>query len=460
MRRVIKNPGAASIPGLKKKGYKKAGPKYGRNTYVKKAPAAPRPPRPEPPTIPYSEYAKYPFAQRQLYALDQEQAAHQGYVGDRVAPWLAASLQGLTGVNPSQPGLNAQDQQQYLANVQGQVGGALNAAATAVPLNAPSLAPGGISASPTAFLSEAARTAAAQRSSAAIQQAQVQSQLNTLIPNTYAQGAVRALADYQAGLPGLYAQRRNEARNKIDEFILTFEENNRRARVQEAISAQNAQTNAAVSLGQLGLSARELEAELNAPAPEFPGNLPRGFVAVPNDEGGFDIERDPTVPAARAPGSGGGGGGGGNPTNRRTPVQIRQKLTATQQLLGPFPRRPKPVKGVSFEQATDGKWYGIRAKASGAAAGSGGANAPAQENLRQELDTWYFDKIDGKFDPPAATRRVGNWILARKGRFTRNGKADRNAILGLLSGVIGGPTIPSGVAEFLDQHVRPDGRWK
>jgi hypothetical protein len=207
------------------------------------------------PIDPYARYReKYPWAWAQLTDIDRAQASHQQYAG-QVGDWLSKGLQGLTGIDPNQPGYNPAIQQQYMANVAGQVGGALNAAAVATPAQVAAPGMGGVVQGNNAFMGEAARTAAAQRSSAAIQMSQAQAAMNTMQSNTFAQGAMRAYADMQAGLPGLYATRRMEARSKIDQFIMQSEEEARHNRVSEAISAQNAQTNAALSFAQLGLKA-------------------------------------------------------------------------------------------------------------------------------------------------------------------------------------------------------------
>jgi hypothetical protein len=207
------------------------------------------------PIDPYAKYReKYPWAWGQLTDIDRAQASHQQYAG-QVGDWLSKGLQGLTGIDPNQPGYNPAIQQQYMANVAGQVGGALNSAAVATPAQVAAPGMGGVVQGNNAFLGQAGREASAQRSSAAIQMSQAQSALNTMQPNTFAQGAMRAYADMQAGLPGLYATRRMEARSKIDQFIMQSEEEARHNRVTEATNAMNAQSQQALSFAQLGLKA-------------------------------------------------------------------------------------------------------------------------------------------------------------------------------------------------------------
>lgn len=254
----------------------------------------------------YPEYAGVPWAQSQLAGIDRDQASHQAYAG-QVGTWLSRSLQGLTGVDPSSPGLNPQVQQQYLANIAGHVGGALNAAATATPMAPGSTTPGGVVQGNNAFLGEAARTANAQRSSAAIQMAQTVSALNTLQSNIYAQGAVRAYADVQAGLPALYADRRNKARTAIDQFLVESkiaaakaEEDARHNRVTEATGAWNARNNYLIAMGQLGLKADDQAFDQTQDLNAASTPAPYGFVSLP--DGSF--RRDPTVPNASSSGAG------------------------------------------------------------------------------------------------------------------------------------------------------------
>jgi len=440
--------------------------------------SAPKP-APKPPEIPYSEYAAYPFFQRSMIDLDRQQEAHQSYVSDKVNPWLATALRGLTGVDPAQPGFNPAVQQQYLANVQGQVGGALNAAAGAVGPMPMSTAPGGIVASPTAYESDAARTAAAQRSSAALQTAQAQSALNTLQPNTLAQGALMALADYQKGLPGLYAQRRAEQRSKIDQFIMEFEEEKRRADRSAAIQAMQAQANIALAFGEMGLNAKELEAQLNAQPPGMPTNLPPGLVAVPNDQGGWDVREDPSYNSG---GGGGGGGGGGSRGGTSTrDAQGRRRVPWLQEE-GYTRLPPRYVQGgrprvnrqaFDIAQGADGNWW-IRRKGSG---GSGGS-APEPPNKRMGLNTLitslrkdYDPLADGSIadrnagKPKKAAEEVARWIIERKNSFVRGNtrQVDWDKLDRVLLQAIGGGgegSVIWHVGDILRRGYITGGRWR
>lgn len=472
------------------KGYRvvQPGPKWqrqfkdGRPRYVlaTKKPAGPRQPR-QParpgPEIPYSEYADYPFFQRSMIDLDRQQEAAQGYVSDKVSPWLAAALRGLTGVDPAQPGFNPAVQQQYLANVQGQVGGALNAAAGAVGPMPMSTTPGGIVASPTAYESDAARTAAAQRSSAALQSAQAQSALNTLQPNTLAQGAVMALSDYAKGLPGLYAQRRAEQRSKIDQFIMEFEEDKRRADRNAAIQSMQAQANIAMSFGQLGLDAKELEAQLNQQPPGMPTNLPPGLVAVPNDQGGWDIREDPSFQGGGGGGGGGGGSRGGTSTRdaqgrRRVPWLQEEGYTRLppRYVQGGRPRVNRQAFDIA--QGADGNWW-IRRKGSG---GSGGSAQPPNKrmglntlitSLRKDYDPLadgsIADRNAGK--PKKAAEEVARWIIERKNSFVRGNtrQVDWDKLDRVLLQAIGGGgegSVIWHVGDILRRGYITGSRWR
>jgi hypothetical protein len=339
--------------------------------------AAPRGPIPIDPYARYRE--KYPWAWAQLTDIDRAQASHQQYAG-QVGDWLSKGLQGLTGIDPNQPGYNPAVQQQYMANVAGQVGGALNAAAVATPAQVAAPGMGGVVQGNNAFMGQAAREANAQRSSAAIQMSQAQSALNTMQPNTFAQGAMRAYADMQAGLPALYASRRTEARGKIDQFILEFEEEKRQARVQEAISAQNAQTNAALSFAQLGLKADDQAFDQTQDLSESAADQAAAGAPAPygyqRDPATGKLVRDPSVPQASASGS--------TPKAPKGTYNVNE--LRKQGFVGGWKVKPKKApqgaKGT-FVKAANGTWW-IKA---GTGSGTGGTGKPNVGKPAQDVYT-------------------------------------------------------------------------
>lgn len=445
----------------------------------RKPPGRPSP-APKPPEIPYSEYAQYPFFQRSLIDLDRQQQAHQSYVSDKVSPWLAQALQGLTGVDPNQPGYNPAVQQQYLANVHGIVGGALNAAAGAVGPMPMSSTPGGIVASPTAYESDAARTAAAQRSSAAIQSAQAQSALNTLQPNTLAQGAVMALADYAKGLPGLYAQRRSEERSKIDRFIMEFEEEKRRADRNAAIQEMQARANIAIAYAELGMDRQKLEAELNRANQGLP-EAPPGLVAVPTPDGGWEWRTDPTY---QAPGGGGSGGG----TSTRD-AQGRLRVPKLQEdgwtrLPPRYIKNGQPRVNRQLFKVTrgaDGKWW-IKRKDSGSGGGGSTPESPNKRMGQQEAidaltkaydpfgdsDTDTSISVRNQGKPKAAAQEVVRWVLDHKNSFVvgNTRRVNRQMLQTVLQQAVRGNRQKRGsvlwhIFDILNRgYITPDGRWK
>jgi hypothetical protein len=337
--------------------------------------AAPRGPIPIDPYAKYRE--KYPWAWAQLTDTDRAQASHQQYAG-QVGDWLSKGLQGLTGIDPNQPGYNPAVQQQYMANVAGQVGGALNSAAVATPAQVAAPGMGGVVQGNNAFMGQAAREANAQRSSAAIQMSQAQSALNTMQPNTFAQGAMRAYADMQAGLPGLYATRRMEARSKIDQFIMQSEEEARHNRVSEAISAQNAQTNAALSFAQLGLKADDQAfdqtqdlADTAADTAAAATPAPYGYI---RDPATGKLVRDPSIPTASS--------SSGSPTVSNKPLTSSQ--ISSMQGKWKRPKGSPPKLGPGWKQPVwdpgTKRWYAKRAPGGGTT-GTGKPNVgkPAQD---------------------------------------------------------------------------------
>lgn len=242
-------------------------------------------------------YKNYPWAKSALDQIDKDQVAQQDYIANKVSPWLSQSLTNLTGVDPAHPGINTTTQQQYLANVQGAVGGAMSAAQAAAPAGFTTTTPGGIGASPTSYLSGAAQVGAVGRSSSMLQGAQAQSALNTLQPNTQAQAYTYQLAATQAGLPALYAERRATAKSKIDQYIFEFEAKQKQQDIANALASKTALASINLSLAQLGLSKEKLAYEMEKAAKELaqagqvagPGLVYNGSGGVMNDPNVADV---------------------------------------------------------------------------------------------------------------------------------------------------------------------------
>ena len=383
--------------------------------------------------------------------MKNEGKAHQAYVTDKVMPWLSNSLNLLNAYNTDA-------QNTLLGGIQG-ASGAYGVSAALTPMNVASNAPGGAVVGPNSYLTDAGRQQALGTGNVATALANSQAALNKMQPVTLSQGYINALADRAAGLPLIYTKRLNEYAANVNQFIAEaqagaaeaaadqarweaeFTEKNRHNRVSEATSALNAQTNAAFQAARLGLSADDQAFDQSQALAGQSGEVPYGFVRLPNG----DIVRDPSVPSA----SSASGGGKKSTKGTYTPNELKK-----QGFVGGWAVKPKGKVGASAVRATNGRWYAKPGKASTPTTGD------APENLRQELDKWYFGKVDGKYDPPAATRRVGNWILSRKKRFTRkDGTVNFDAIASLLVGVIGGSTIPAGVRDFLKAYI-VNGRWR
>jgi hypothetical protein len=467
LRRVVK-PKRVRVP----KGYKPKKPKQPKKI-VYRTPAQPRRtsttpmvprvsspvPNAAPPVAPPDPYARWrefaPWAIQGAEQIKADQAAHQTYVTDKVMPWLSTSLNLLNAYNTDA-------QNNMLGGIQG-AGGAYGVSAAMTPLNVSSNAPGGAVVGPNSYLTEAGKDFALGSGHVATALANSQAALNKMQPTTLSQGYINAMADRAAGLPLIYTKRLNDYNMQIEQFIgeaqaaaqeaqmeqarweAEFTEDARHNRVGEAISATNAQTNAAIQFGRLGLSASD-QAFDNQPEPPDP----RVGAAPP--PGYF---RDVDGRLVRIPSSGASGGSGAGTSTRD--AQGRLRNPTSQGFVGGWKVKPKKLPAWAkggFTQGADGKWYVKRGST------PSGSTPKAPENLRQELDKWYFSKVDGKYDPPAATRRVGNWILSRKKRFTRkDGTVNFDAIASLLVGVIGGSTVPAGVRDFLAPYV-VNGRWK
>ena len=385
---------------------KKRGGNLGYVTIRKPKPAAKAAPAPAaaaapaPPPGPYDGYRETaPWAIPLLQQIDRDQTFHTQYASG-VGDWLSKALTGLTGVDPANPGFNQTAQQQYLANVAGSTGAALNSAAIAAPPVIDATTGGGIVQGNNAFVGEAARDASAQRSSAALQQTQAQSALNSIQSNTYAQGAIRAFADLQAGLPQIYAERRMEQRGKIDQFIAEqqqaaaeLQEEMRANKVQEAISAQNAQTNAAIQFGRLGLSAEELAQDSAQPT----GPVPTGYVQLPDGR----YVRDPTVPSASS----------AQPRPAPAPSAARGQYPPNKLRKEGYTKL-SPKAGPKWKQnavrATDGSLWIKKGS------GQGGTKPPkpkagsvpfdVQKDLQYSLDNSFIDDTDQSKGTPQLLR--------------------------------------------------------
>lgn len=363
------------------------------------APGAPGTPGAAAPTTPkvntYPEYSDFPAAQRMMANIDRDEAFNLAE-SQKVGDWLKGALTGLTGVDPSQPGLNPALQQQYLANVQGIVGSAMSAAGAGAggPQVTPTT-PGGIAVSPTAYLSQAAQMGNVGRSSAMLQAAQVQSALNTLQPNTQAQAYMRAYADMRAGLPAIYAERRSEARMKIDEFI----EEARNNRATEAISAWNAETNAAIAAGRLGLDATKFGSEQAADVASSSAPVPEGVIRLPDGS----YRNDPTYQQPEAPDA---------PAAAASPKPLTASQISSMQGKWNRPKSSPPKLGLGWKQPVwdpgTKRWYAKRAP--GGSGGStskpkaGSAGFDIQKDLTYSLDNGFIDGTDAGRSIPQLVR--------------------------------------------------------
>ena len=225
------------------------------------------------------QYADQPWAQTIIRQMRADQTHHEGYVSDKVMPWLSGSMTNLANI-----GKAAQDN--FTSQSQAINTGLANAAAAQPGIAAGTS--GAAVADPNAFLANASAAAMASNASTMQQMSEWQGMMGTLQQTTYSQGQIAALSDYAKGLPALYARKRQEAIDGIDKYIAEqaqaeaelaleqakFAETQRSNRVDESIRATNAQTNAAVAFGNLGISATR-EGRLGQPddpAPAAPTN--------------------------------------------------------------------------------------------------------------------------------------------------------------------------------------------
>jgi hypothetical protein len=330
-------------------------------------------------------------------------------------------------------------------------------------------------ADPNAFLANASAAAMASNASTMQQMSEWQGMMGTLQQTTYSQGQIAALSDYAKGLPALYARKRQEAIDGIDKYIAEqaqaeaelaleqakFAETQRSNRVDESIRATNAQTNAAVAFGNLGISATR-EGRLGHPEPPPPvyDNVPEGYVQLPDGT----IKSDPTYVAPDTSGPGGTGKPG---RGEYPPNQLRKEGYR------PLPKGAGPKYRRNATVATDGSlWFkpGTAAKPKT----PGGKDARDIGTLAVELKEKYSGSSDPFSSSPGwvetfdgdvkkVTNAVVSWVLNNRKSFTNadgtfNAKAARQ-VLDALGGTQGNNTT-SRVMRVLMRRIDSGGRLK
>jgi hypothetical protein len=368
-----------------------------------------------------------------LQAIDMAEQSHLGWVNDKVMPWLSGGLTGLAGINSA-----AQDT--YKASMQG-MGGALGVAAGMTPLNT-SAGPGGGTYAPNSWQTKMGGGLAASAGATVDQIGAYQAMINKLQPTTLSMGYMNALADYAKGLPMQYTERRRKYTDEAMSFIAEqqaaaaeMQERERHNRVMEAIGATNAETNAAIGFGRLGLDANDQAFDNTSSTNTEP--LPDGFVWVPDGKGGYKTQRDPNHVA---PGSGSTSGGGGGSVNKDSQGRKKVAVLQTEGYTRLAPRyikngTPKVNRQV-FDVApgADGGWWIKRKKQPGS-----GSTAKVKEygSLTDDLaKKWEgtANPYTGAGTPGWSERFRGNpeqmgaalagWVIENKASFTTNGKFD------------------------------------
>lgn len=420
------------------------------------------------------------WAQNIIRQMRREQTHHEQWVGNTVMPWQSGALTRLANINKA-----AQDQftgqQQAAAQGMAQAGGATPGMVQGVS--------GGAVAGPNAFQQAATAQAMATQASTMGQVAQWQGLMGTLGPTTFSQGQVAALSDYAKGLPVLYAQKRQERVDAMNQYIAEqeqaqaehalemakFEEQQRRNRVDESIRATNAQSNAAIAFANLGLDAAAAAGDQPLAAP---GALPPGFVAVPSDDGGFDIEQDPSyVPPGQGgpapegfvqlpdgryardptyvnPNAGSSGSGGDIKPPYAGWVGGWTKPPSTKQ------REAWKKQGRAAPVKVKGRWWvGPRPS---------GGTARNQGTLTNELTSLFRGTADRdgweELGPTKARNEVSLWVRKNKPSFAGpRRKVNEPLLASVLRSVIQGPRggLADQVAKHLQTHymVKRDDGW-
>lgn len=409
------------------------------------------------PPGPYDRFKDIPGALAGFAQINADQNQHQTYVNDKVAPWMTAGLQGLAQINTDA-------QNQYMGNVQN------GAVAGAIAPNQMSGGPGGIVAGNNSFLTGAGQEYARASGSTAQQVAAYQGAMNKMQPTTLSQGYINSLADYAKGLPALYSERRRAFTEKLEGYLAEvqqaqaeaqyeqaqwqaeFDEKSRHNRVTESISATNASTNAAFQASRLGLDANDqaFDQQQDLTAQSTPA--PAGYL---RDPASGKLYRDPSVPQARAPGS-----GGGNDTDKQYgPNQLRKEGFV----------RLNPKAGPKWRdratRATDGSLWIKKGSGSG-----GSSSAPTAPRKATELETELLDlykpgDIGGweeryENDPTGAGKRIAMWVRENKPDFIVKGRKANIAKLKAVLSSIGGRPAAEALSIIVRGYISSDGNWK
>lgn len=489
------NPPSAAL----RKKYKVGKPGSGlfKNTYVafqKKRPPKKTPPAPPPAApaataapaapagpAPYTgPYASLPeWARNYMLGYDGQALHHQAYVADKVLPWIGQALGNIGTFNQA-----AQDQ---LLNFYNQGAGNQIVGANAGPPNVAPVAPGaGPFSGDAAYALNAGKQALGAGSAITQQLGQYQTATAKMAPTPISQGVIKSLGDYAAGLPAMYAEKRNERLLQIQQFVeqqrqfdqrqaqaqsqfdqnmalaqARFEEDKRQYGEQfayrqfndsraAAISQLNAQNGLILGLGQLGLKGTELAAELQPPT----GEVPYGYVQLPNG----DYVRDPNVPQATDGGDGSGSGGGPEVDTRPfkqgtngwfiqngwVKVRNRKHLDALRK------------QGIQVQKSVDGSGVWFKPKS-----GSGEKPKPSPYKItgdpNESFVAWYQKNVDGKFSPTNARVPVSNWINFNRRFFTQSeqkGLVNEGKLIQFLERNIGdgGQGVPRLVVDYLRKN--------
>jgi hypothetical protein len=430
---------------------KKRGGNKGYVTILNPNYKAPAPKAPPPPPGPYDQYPDW--AKNQLLQMDRDQQFHQSYVTDKVIPSVST---GLTNLN--QFATTAADQ--YIAQLQGASRGASNVAAGATPMSV-SGGPGGVVASPNAYQTQASSELSRSLGSAATAMGQHQAMLAKTSPAIQGQGILGNLAEYAKGLPLQYTTKRDERMAEIDQFLsemaqsqAEFEEKQRHNQVTEAISATNAEANAAIAFGRLGLDSSkeaydQVQDQTAAGAP-----VPYGY--LPNPTGGAPL-RDPTVPQATDGGSGGSGGG----------TEQGDKYTRSWFLEKGYKQVPAKA-GAKWQNSAiasvdgSGKWV----KGAGTTSTKKPAKKRSAFNLSEDLQKQWRpsdgEGVEYRFDndPVGGGKWLAQWIRENKPSFIVSGRKADIAKLKQVLATVGGRPAKEALSILVRGYIDANGNWK
>jgi hypothetical protein len=383
------------------------------------------------------------FARDQMADITKRGAAVQAYAQGTVAPWLANQVGALNNVQTQA--------QTNFANLIGQ--GTADLAAAAQQAGPGAAYADTAAMAPFQSREGVANQLAADAAKSAAAGAGYQAAVDQLQGSNLAQGLQSSLAQSIARIPDEYEQQRQDFMRQLTPVLMQIQENRKQGEFQRLQALEQRRTTNKQLAIERQIAGMNAEVDLANIAADQAADA-----AAAQDQAVHD--------------------------QFRTLSQIRSGLDQGETLLDNggrgFGGRPGFAKyhgrPVTWEQATDGSWYGVVGKRGGGSGGSGGDTVWSSDATNKSLTDsllklWQGDPDDGREgwrtygrddlrDAEARLRtnlmyprefQIARWIDAHRGRFARNGKLRPVDVQRFLGGVL--PELnDQAVVSYLQQY--------